>query len=60
MIERELKDITEAELKKLIDDPVREGKTFEYKFEYKSELALSTDDQKRKFLAGIALSVPRL
>src|SRR5260370_3183432 len=49
MIERELKDITEAELKRLIDDPVREGKTIEYK----SELALSNDDQKRKFLASI-------
>jgi hypothetical protein len=50
MIERELKAVTEADLKKLIEDPVREGKTIEYK----SELAISTDDQKRKFLAGVA------
>jgi hypothetical protein len=50
MIERELKNIAEADLQKLIDDPVREGKTIEYKV----ELNLKTDDAKRKFLAGIA------
>jgi Putative DNA-binding domain len=50
MIERDLKDITEADLQKLIADPVREGKGIEYK----SELNLKTDEAKRKFLAGIA------
>ena len=50
MIERELKDIAEADLQRLIADPVREGKTIEYKV----ELNLKTDDAKRKFLAGIA------
>ncbi len=50
MIERELKDIAEPDLLKLIADPVREGKTIEYK----AELNRSTDDAKRKFLAGIA------
>ena len=50
MIERDLKDIVEADLLKLIADPVREGRTIEYK----SELNLKTDDAKRKFLATIA------
>jgi hypothetical protein len=50
MIERELKDISEADLQKLITDPVREGKSIEFK----SELNLKTDDAKRKFLASIA------
>lgn len=50
MIERELKEITEADLLKLITDPVREGRTIEYKV----ELNLKSDDAKRKFLASIA------
>ncbi len=50
MIERELTGIAEADLQRLIADPVREGKTIEYKV----ELNLKTDDAKRKFLAGIA------
>jgi predicted HTH transcriptional regulator len=50
MIESELKAVTQENLKRLIEDPVREGKTIEYK----SELAISTDDQKRKFLASVA------
>ncbi|MEY2536358.1 MAG: hypothetical protein QOG67_98 [Verrucomicrobiota bacterium] len=50
MIDRELKTINEADLLKLIGDPVLEGKTIEYK----AELAISTDEQKRKFFASVA------
>ncbi len=50
MIPRELQQIVESDLQALIEMPVMEND----RLEYKAELALSTDDQKRKFLAGIA------
>jgi len=50
MIDRELKDVTEADLQRLIDTPVMEGD----RIEYKGLLSLGTDDAKKKFLASIA------
>ena len=49
-IQQELTAIREADLRTLIDQPVFEDKTTEYK----EVLNLSNDEAKRKFLAGVA------
>ncbi len=50
MIDRELKDITEADLQRLIETPVMESD----RIEYKVQITLTLDDSKKKFLASIA------
>lgn len=50
MIDRELTDIAEADLVNLKLNSVREGK----QIEYKGELNLTSPEQMRKFLSGIA------
>lgn len=50
MIDRELENVTEADLQRLITTPVMEGD----RIEYKGSLGLGTDDAKKKFLASIA------
>ncbi len=49
-INKNLQDITEADIQRLVDETVIENKTLEYK----SELPDNTDDKKKKFLATVS------
>lgn len=50
MINRDLAEVDQQDLQRLIDTPVLEGD----RIEYKAQLTLATDDAKKKFLAGVA------
>src|SRR5215831_3088675 len=50
MITKQLNDIQEADLQALISNAVAEGKTIEYK----QSLPGNSDDDKKKFLAGVS------
>ena len=50
-INKNLNDITEADLQRLVDEMVIENKTLEYK----SKLPDNTDAKKKKFLASFQM-----